>query len=51
MHCNGEGDVDWKLWGLTIVFALVLAATIVVESTWGPDFDPCSGGGPSCLNR
>jgi hypothetical protein len=46
-----ESDVDWKLWGFTVVFALVLAAVIVVASTSGPDFDPCATGGPTCFSR
>ena len=48
---QGESVVDWKLWGITVVFALVLAAMIVVESTSGPDFDPCTGGNPVCFSR
>jgi|GEM_PF-4485992 len=51
MQRNGENGVDWKLWGITVVFALVLAAIIVIESTSTPDFDPCNGGDPACLSH
>ena len=46
----GNG-MDWKLWGFTVVFALVLAAMIVIESTSAPEFDPCTAGGTSCFSR